>query len=51
MSGGFHVFCLLKIAAKCTQTYHFGDKKFFFLGGAQPRHHTQLPSTPMVQWH
>jgi len=33
----FRVFCLLKTVAKCTQTYHFGEKKIiFFWGGAQP---------------
>jgi len=24
------VFCLLQAAAKCTQTYHFGGKNYFF---------------------
>ena len=28
MSQGFHVFCLLKTAAKCTQTYHSGNTKW-----------------------
>jgi len=26
------VFCRLKTASKCTQTYHFGDKKWCFSG-------------------
>jgi len=31
------VFCLLKIASKCTQTYHFEDKNdFFFWEGPSP---------------
>jgi len=29
------VFCLLQTTAKCTQTYHFGDKNYF-LGGRGP---------------
>ena len=40
------IFCLLKTASLCTQTYNFGDKKwFFFCGGTQPLHHT-LPLHP-----
>ena len=50
MSQGFYSYCpficLLKTAAKCTQTYHFGDINDFFLGGAQTPHHTPLPLTP-----
>jgi len=47
VSQGFRVFCMLKTAAKCTQTYHFGDKNDFFSREVpSPLHHTPLPSTP-----
>ena len=47
VSQGFRVFCMLKTAPKCTQTYHFGDKNDFFSREVpSPLHHTPLPSTP-----
>ena len=43
------VFCLLKTASKCTQTFHFGDKNDFFSGeGAQPPPLHPTPSTHMA---
>jgi len=39
---------LLKTASKCTQTYNFGDKNIFFLGGASHHHH--IPP-PWRLWH
>ena len=38
------VFCLVKTASKCTQTYHFGDKYIFSGRGAAP-YTTPIPST------
>ena len=41
------VFCLLKSAAKCTQTCHYRDKKNF-LGRGSPLCHIPLPLTLMA---
>ena len=44
------VFCQLKTASVCTQTYYFGVKNFF-LGLAQPLYHTPTPDTsPPPYW-
>ena len=41
------VFCLLKTASKCTQTYHFGDRKlFFFWGSVSTTPHPSTPTAP-----
>ena len=41
------VFCLLKTASKCTQTYNLGDKNdFFSVEGPSPIHNTPPPLTP-----
>ena len=39
------LFYLLKTAAKCIQTYQFGDKKVFFWEGPSSLHHTHGPPT------
>lgn len=38
-----HVFCLLQTASKCTQTYHFRDKKMIFVSGGTQRLHRTAP--------